>query len=264
MKLLKIFSVGIATLAAAPVLAQPASGNINYEVMQKIDMSQMRIVINGQEVKPGSPDAPADIPDVRSFSMKLSFAGNYGKEEREGGNMMIRRFVGGDGPGAGGPSQVTNLGRPFDETVYVDMADKKYVTVLSVKKEKDIKTYRAEREYKKTPGWQDTDQTKKIAGFTCRKATVPFRNETYTVWYTTDLPFTYSPVNGLAPEKGVVLQIESNRETFKATKIDQKSVSAKEVQPSEQAQTVSADQLDDIRQKALADFRQRMMAEEPR
>ncbi|GAA4454416.1 hypothetical protein GCM10023189_20830 [Nibrella saemangeumensis] len=264
MKLLTMLAAGIATLSAGLVKAQPASGNITYEAMQKIDMSQMRIVINGQEVKPGSPDAPADIPDVRSFSMKLTFAGNYGKEEREGANMVVRRFVGGDGPGAGAAPQVTNLGRPFDETVYVDMADKKYVTVLAVKKDNDTKTYRAEKTYVKTPGWQDSDQTKKIAGFTCRKATVPFRNETYTVWYTTDLPFTYSPINGLAPEKGVVLQIESNRESFRATKVDQKSVSAKDVQPNEQALTVTQEQLDDLRHKALADFRQRMMADEPR
>ncbi len=42
----------------------PTSGKITYEGMRQIDRSQMRMVINGQEVRPrldspGSPDDPA-------------------------------------------------------------------------------------------------------------------------------------------------------------------------------------------------------------
>ena len=251
--------------------AQSTSARINYEAMVKVDLSQMRININGQEIKPGDPNFPADIPDTRSFELKTAFAGNYAKEEQEGGGgaMMIRRSFDGPGgpggPGEGGPAQTTRIEAPFKEKTFLDLANQKVVSVLTVGKDADAKTYRAETPFKKPVDWQITDQTKKIAGYMCHKATVPYKKDTYTVWYTTELPFTYSPVRDLMPEKGVVLMIESNREAYKVTKVDMKAtVSEQDVTPVANANVVSADALKDLRQKAVADFRARIMEQNER
>lgn len=269
MKKLLLLASASLLLHVHPTLAQLASGRITYEGMTKIDPSAMRIVINGQEVKPGSPEFPADIPDTRSFELKFSYAGNFGKEERDGGGaVMVRREIGPGGPGAGGggPIQTTRLTPPIEEQVFVDLAGQKTITVLTVKNgpENSGKTYRAEAPFKRVEGWTETGQMRKISGFTCRKATVPYRGETYTVYYTTDLPLTYSPLRELTPEKGVVLHLESSRESYKATKVSASAVAEKDVQPSPNAEAVSAEKLDDLRQKALADFRQKMFSEAER
>lgn len=261
MKKLLLLTAASLLLHVRPALAQSASGRITYEGMAKIDPSSMRIVINGQEIKPGSPEFPADIPDTRSFELKFSYAGNFGKEERDGGGaVMMRREIGPGGPsaGGGGPVQTTRVTPPFEEHVFVDLTGQKTVTLLTVKTGETAKTYRAEAPFKRVEGWTETGQTRKISGFTCRKATVPFKGQTYTVYYTTDLPLTYSPLRELTPERGVVLQIESEREAFKATKVSASAVAENDVQPAANAETVSAEKLADLRQKALADFRQRM------
>ncbi|KAA9327674.1 GLPGLI family protein [Hymenobacter busanensis] len=259
MKTLLVFLFVLLTLAtglsiAAHAQTAPTSGRIQYEVAQKVDLSQARVVINGQVVKPGSPDFPTDIPDTRTFGMTLSFAGNYAKEERENNAM---RVVQSDGPNSA--PQTTSLGRPYDEAVYIDQQARAVATVVALKTDGTTTTYRTDAPFVKPTGWQETTQTKKIAGFTCRKATVPYQKETYTVWYTTELPFTYSPVKELMPEKGVVLALEGSREQFRATKVDTKPVAEADVRPNAGAQLVSTEQLRDLRDKARADFRQRMM-----
>lgn len=267
MKKLLLLASALLLLHLRPALAQSASGRITYEGMTKIDPSSMRIVINGQEIKPGSPEFPTDIPDTRSFELKFSYAGNFGKEERDGGGaVMVRREIGPGGPGAGGggPIQTTRVTPPFEEQTFVDLAGQKIITVLTIKNGETAKTYRAEVPFKRVEGWTETGQTRKISGFTCKKATVPYKGETYTVYYTTDLPLTYSPLRELTPEKGVVLQLESSREAYKATKVSASAVAEKDVQPAATAETVSAERLADLRQKALADFRQKMFSEAER
>ncbi|MDO7852196.1 GLPGLI family protein [Hymenobacter convexus] len=246
-------------LANGAALAQ-TSGHISYEATQRVDLSKVNIVINGQQVKPGSPDFPTDIPETRSFGLNLAFAGPAAKEQREGG-MTMRTVTMNGGPGdtpANAP-QVTNFARPFEETTYLDLANRATTTVLTVKKDDASTSYRADTPIAPATGWNVTSQTKKIAGYTCRKATVPYKKETYTVWFTTDLPFTYSPVRDLTPEKGVVLALESEQEQFRAAKVDLKSVPAAEVHPVATAQKVTPAELKDLREKALADFRQKMM-----
>ena len=226
------FSLTMSLLAAGAAQAQ-ASGHIRYEATQRIDLSQVRIVVNGQQLKPGSPDFPADLPETRSFGLTLAFAGPAAKEEREGGGMTMRTVTmnGGAGDGPASAPQTTNYARPFEETTYLDLANRATTTVLTVKKDAAATSYRADAPIAAPTGWNVTGQTKKIAGYTCRKATVPYKKETYTVWFTTELPFTYSPVRDLTPEKGVALALESEQQQYTATKIDQKPVAAAEVQP---------------------------------
>ncbi|MCB2406500.1 GLPGLI family protein [Hymenobacter lucidus] len=252
MKKLLLLLSACGTLLAAR--AQTVSGRIQYEAAQKVNPGQMRVMVNGQEVKPGSPDYPTDISDVRNFGLTVSFAGGYAKEERQDGAM---RTVVEGGPGAA--PQMTNLGKPFEEVVYVSQAENKLSTLLSIKKGETTTTYRTDKPLAQAAGWQNSDQTKKIAGYTCRKATVPFKGQFYTIWYTTELPFTYSPVADLLPEKGVVLALENPREQFKASKVALTAVPESQVRPAGQAQTVTPEELKDLKEKARADFRLKLL-----
>ncbi|UFH55858.1 GLPGLI family protein [Spirosoma sp. KNUC1025] len=255
-----VVSCFVAMLITHPILAQTASatwsGQITYEGVRKVDPSQMRIVINGEQVKPGDPNFPTDIPDTRMFGQKVLVSGTYAKESRDEQNAIIR--VRGDG----GPPQTRNIPRPFTEQIFIDLKDLKKVTILTVGKDAEAKTYQAESTIQRVSGWQLTDQTKKIAGYTCRKATVPFNKETYTVWITNELPITYSPIEALTPETGTVLLIEGSKEQFKATKVDTTSPDASAVKPNAQAQIVTPGQLTELRQKAITDFQQQLQLNE--
>lgn len=252
------FALSLGLLTAGTALAQ-TSGRISYEATQRVDLSKVHIVVNGQQLKPGSPDFPTDIPETRSFGLNLSFADGAAKESREAGGALIRTVsMNGDAP-AGPLPQITNFARPFEEATYLDLANRATTTVLTVKKEDATATYRADAPVPAPTGWTLAPQTKKIAGYTCHKATVPYKKETYTIWYTTDLPFTYSPVRDLTPERGVVLALESEQEQYRAAKVDLKPVPAAEVQPAATAQKVTPAELKNLREKALADFRQKMV-----
>lgn len=237
------------------------SGQIAYEVVRRVDPTGMRIVINGEQLKPGDAGFPSDIPDTRTFGQKVSFSGDYAKESRDEENMVVRTVMPGPGTGGGAP-QRTNMGRPFEEKIFVDIKKGMVLTYVTVGKDKDAKTYRAETAIERAPGWQITDQAKKIAGYQCKKATVQYKNEPYAVWFTTELPFQYSPIPALTPEKGVALLIEGTREQFKATKVNTDDIDPKTVAPEMQGELVTKEQLADIRQKAMADFHQKLMSGE--
>ena len=238
-----------------PTLAQ-TSGRIQYEVTKRIDPSTIRVVVDGEVVKPGSPNYPSDIPETRTTGLMLAFAGSYAKETRESGALRTMTTA---TDGAAGVPQTTVLKSPFEETTYVDLPGRAVATVLTVSKDNATTAYRSNAPFVAPSGWTLTHQTRKIAGYTCRKATALYQRETYTIWFTTDLPFTYSPVRELMPDKGVVLQLESEKEQYQATKIDLKAVAEAEVRPLETAQTVTPAELKDLRAKAQADFRQRLM-----
>lgn len=265
-------SVTYLTLAAGLSLTNlfgqaPTSGKITYEGMRQIDRSQMRMVINGQEVRPGSagaPDAPEGMPETMSFTQKLVFSGTMAKEERDRPQGMNFRRTEGSPDGAGAPGgsdrpRTMRMSPPFEQQTFLDLANRQRIDVLTVKKDSTTQVYRSEKPMPAATDWQTASKTKKIAGYTCQKATATRRKQPYTIWYTTELPFTYSPVADLTPPKGVVLQIESDVESFKATGVSSEAVAETAVQPPKDAKVVSADELEEMRRKGMADFRQKMM-----
>ncbi len=286
---LLLFLAGLLTSLLSQAQTPPTSGKITYEGMRRFDPSQMRMVINGQEVRPGSPGAPEPpegMPEVISFAQKLVFAGSMAKEERDRPqNMMMRRTVDGSGAGGGRPRE-ERLAPPFEQTTFLDLANRQRIDVMTIKKDSVSTTYRTAVPMPKAENWEPSDKTKKIAGYLCHKATATAqigrqrdrggrggeaaastatsaKPETYTVWYTTDLPFTYSPIAALTPERGVVLQIESDNESFKATSISTEAVAESAFQPPAGAKLVSSDEMNELRRKAMADFRQKMMTTMP-
>ena len=263
-----ILSLVAAVVTSTLLYGQPpASGKITYEGMRQVDLSQVRMVVNGQEVRPGSPggpELPEGTPDVMSFTQKLVFAGTMAKEERDRQpNMMRRPRDGADASGAPGgenrPPRDRRMNAPFDQQTYLDLANRKRIDVLTVRKDSVSQTFRAEKAMPTATDWTTTGKTKKIAGYTCQKATALRRKQTYTIWYTTELPFTYSPIADLTPPTGVVLQIESDSESFKATGISAEAVAETDVRPPADAKVVSEEEMQDMRKKGMADFRQRMM-----
>lgn len=197
---------------------------------------------------------------VITFNQHFYFSGGKGKLDTE------RPDFGGGRPG-GGPGGQGGQGGPGGQgggrrmrgpggNAYVDLAGKKYLQVFS-KPDDTTKVYFAEEAYAAAKEPKLSDKTKKIAGFSCKKATVTIRNEEYTVWYTQDLPFSYSPINGLLPEgTGVVLSAEGSRRSFTATKVDFKPVTTDLSLPAN-AEKVTEDQLREMRRETMQRFRDR-------
>ena len=113
---------------------------------------------------------------------------------------------------------------------YVDVEDKKVWWVDRRKNppvlvEKELTA----NEEEKT---QETDETRKILDYTCKKLLLKTKkNGTVTIWYTTELPLKAGSPFGSITDKGVVLAMESKRASFKATGIDFTAVDEKEVMP---------------------------------
>ena len=70
-------------------------------------------------------------------------------------------------------------------------------------------------EFKK---WQLTQETKKIAGYICYKATSTKKNIQVVAWYTPQVPVSFGPkeYNGLP---GLILEVENNFRYIRATKL---------------------------------------------
>lgn len=266
--LLVVLLTGLSTLAHAQSAATAPSGKITYEGLRRVDLSRIRMSVNGQDIRPGSGDVPEGVPDVVSFTQKLIFAGSYAKEERDRPQNPMRQNRAGDatsspdgtsanGRPTGGPGM--GMMRMNDQETYLDMANRQRISIMTVRRDSATQRYRTERPFPKADGWETSDKTKKIAGYVCHKATVTRRNAPYTIWYTTDLPFTYSPIADLTPDKGVVLQIESDDESYKAAAVSLEPVDAASLQPPTDVKIISQEELEQIRRKQMADFRQRMM-----
>jgi hypothetical protein len=246
----------IAYSGIAAIAQDKNSGVIDYEVNAKMPQR-------------GGNDGGEGEEQVITFNQHFSFTDGKGKLDTErpdfggrggGGNRFGGQAPAGGGNGPGGPGN----GRPprmrgggFGNLAYVDLTNKKYLQVFS-KPEDSTKTFFAEEDYAAPKDVKLADKTKKVAGYNCKKATVTLRDETYTVWYTQELPFSYSPVNGLLPEaNGVVLAAESNKRSFTAKKVDFKPVATTEIALPPNAEKVSEAQLRDMRRDAMQKFRER-------
>jgi hypothetical protein len=253
MKNLSKTLLGVALVAFSGMTAMAQDKNtgvIDYE-------------INAKMPQRGGAEGDGD-EQVVTFNQHFYFTGGKGKLETERPDFGGRGFGGGrpDGGGQGGNGNGGGRGGRFGGMRgafgggYVDLSGKKYLQVFS-KPEDSTKTYYAEEAFTPAKDAKLSDKMKKIAGYNCKKATVTIRNEEYTVWYTQDLPFSYSPINGLLPDgNGVVLSAEGSRRSFTATKVDFKPVTTNVSLPAN-AEKVTEDQLRDMRREAMQKFRER-------
>ncbi|WPQ64188.1 GLPGLI family protein [Chitinophaga sancti] len=228
------------------------SGVIDYELSQKMP--------------PRGGDGGDEEGQVITIKQHFFFAAGHGKLETERPNFgggMDRQ--GPPPPGEGGeqgPPPGFGGGRfrggfGMMGGGFVDLQSHKYLQTFT-KPDDSTKTYFAEEDFRPAKDVKPGDKTKKIAGYNCKKATVTVRDETYTVWYTTDLPFSYSPVNGLLPEpNGVVLAAESDNRSFTAKKVDFKPIPPEKVSLPGNAEKVSEEEMHKMRQEARDKFRDR-------
>lgn len=279
-----IIAIMLPLLALLTTQAQDkTSGKIEYEVLSRMDLANARVVMVGPggQVTSGSPsDMGADIPDLITTKQVLTFARTKGKLETEGGGgpqfMSMRGatmagsavsartvdIAGPGGPGSGpanfssGPGgPLGSLRPPLSNTTYIDLANKKYLTVTTEKKDSlTSNSWFAEEDYKKSGDIKTSNKTKTIAGFKCQRATVKLGEENFVFWYTTEIPLLFSPVNGVLPAEGVVLSIESNKRSYIAKKIEFKPIEDAEVSLPANAQKVTEEELKAKRRQIMEKF----------
>jgi hypothetical protein len=223
--------------------------------------------LNAKFGRPGG-DGDGSDDQVITLNQHFSFSNGKGKLTTDrpaggfqggpggGGQGGGRNGGGGGYQGGGGGRGGGRMGGMFGGAAYVDLTSKKYLQVMRDMND-TTKYYYAEEDYTPATGVDKSDKTKKIAGYECKKATVTIRDESFTVWYTTDLPFSYSPINGLLPDgNGVVLAAESNRRTFTAKKVDFKAVAATDVALPANAEKITTDQMRDKRRDMMQRMRE--------
>lgn len=280
---MKTVIIALLMLAFSNIQAQQkTSGIIEYEVTSRMDLSGARFVMRGpggQVTQGSAADMPMDIPDLITNKQTLTFSSTKGKLEVEGGGgpQMLsftstmpagaavasraqtvdvagnatggRTFAAGPG-GPGVP-----LRPPLSNTTYIDLANKKYLTVTTEKKDSvTSNSWYAEEDYKNPAEIKTSNKTKTIAGFKCQRGTVKLGEENFVFWYTTEIPLLFSPVNGVLPAEGVVLSIESSKRSYVAKKVEFKPIEDTEVSLPANAQKVTEEELKAKRRQIMEKF----------
>lgn len=260
--LLTLAGLLASSLLAPRATAQPTpptAGRLSYEGMRRLDLDKIKltsITMNGQPVRLEDLGEEMHLPESVGAEKTLFFSGAYAKEDRNLG-LLVR------GAKASAPGAPTPLPKgvliPFLETKYLNLTARTVTTVTTITATNTEYVTPAAPLPTPPAGWQELPQTRRIAGYRCHKVTVPFKKETYTLWVTTELPFAYSPVRELTPAQGVVLALSSDQEAYTATKLTAEPVAEAAVRPSPQARPVTEAALKELRAKAQADQRQRLM-----
>ncbi|WP_046242925.1 hypothetical protein [Hymenobacter terrenus] len=242
-----------------PALAQPAAGRIHYEITSRLDAPKV-IGLDGVVLKPGSPGYP-ELPDAITRGMTLLYGKAYAREEEAEGGIQVL----GNAPESAGATPPPTSQRALDpaafrptfsETIYANLAEHTQMRVIAVGQ---AARYRTEAPYATPADWRETGRRKAIAGLNCREAKATLKGAHYTAWFTTELPFTYSPVREMAPPRGVVLLLENEKQQYRATKLDAKAVAETELQPPSDARLVGPAELAEVRDKAKADFMRQLV-----
>ncbi|MBO9152925.1 GLPGLI family protein [Chitinophaga sp. GCM10012297] len=264
-----------ALLAAEKEAAAQQSGVIEYEVTARMDLSQARIVTvtsDGRRTEGAPEGGMPDMPNLITTKQTLTFSGGKGKLETEGGGgprMMMMSSRGGNvvqrgntvmvpdgapsaGFAPGRPLAGNALRPPVSNMTYIDLQNRKYLTVTEERKDSVLEnTWYSEEDYKAAAELKTSGKTKKIAGYSCRRATVTVGDEQFVLWYTTEIPVTFSPVNGVLPEQGVVLSIESSKRSYVAKKVELKPVPETAVSLPATAKKLTAEELKEKRRAIM-------------
>jgi hypothetical protein len=280
---MKTIITAILLLAVLPEVRaqQKTSGIIEYEVTSRMDLTMARTVMIGPggQVTQGSGADMPDLPDLITSKQTLTFSSTKGKLESEGGggpqilsftsSMPAGAAVAGrtqaiDVAGPGGSTRAFSTGPggpglslrpPLSNTTYIDLANKKYLTVTTEKKDSvTSNSWYAEEDYKNPADIKTSNKTKTIAGFKCQRGTVKLGEENFVFWYTTEIPLLFSPVNGVLPAEGVVLSIESSKRSYVAKKVEFKPIEDTEVSLPANAQKVTEEELKAKRRQILEKF----------
>jgi len=187
---------------------QKTSGVIYYT--QVIDTKAMRAGAEGQDQQ-GPRRNGMNMPDKITNKMEMIYNVNGAKLQKS----TVEEDISQQGNQEG--MRVMRFGGNADREVYFSFVDRKITESFELNGEQLL--------LQKALGSSanevvKTDETRKIAGFNCKKVSIKDKNglET-TVWYTNDLAFSASPVPALWTE-GVVLGVENLRMKYYASSIE--------------------------------------------
>jgi len=155
-------------------------GVLEYEVTVRINRDNL----------PAEAASNPNIPDAFNFNQKLHVNGNAAKQE------IIWNFPMRTGSNPQQQQRAGNQFRRFMPETFINFAEKKISIVTNIPRDTvNFDKYVVEKNYTATPDLKlDNKKTKKIAGYNCKKATLKTKDDEFTIWYTTDLGFTYSPL----------------------------------------------------------------------
>ena len=244
-KIAKILITAALSLPAAGQVMAQTSGVIDYDVTMEVERRGGGPGGGGFNGGGGGGGDEA-APQVVNFTQHFTFNSQMGKVDV-------------DRPNFGGGR---NFQPPFSNTTYVNVVNKKVLQAVT-EKDGDKKTYYTEDDFV-VPNSVDSSsgKSKKIAGYNCKKAVVKFKEENYTVWYTTELGINYSPVNGLLPGNGVVLSAESDKRSFVASKVSLKPVEDATVALPAGAEKISTEAMREKRRAAMQKMREQFQQQQ--
>lgn len=253
---LLLFTANLA-FAQKPV-ADLTSGTITFSHIEKIDPSRMKVITVGN----GPGDEDRQLPTTINDERELIFAAGFAKFKSQGGRMIMRTVSAGSGGGGqsnieGEREETHEIKLPFESGTFFDMNKKAKISLFINRPEgKPEEAFYYETPFLTPENFEIGKKTKKILGYTCKKATVKKKDETVTVWFTDEIDFTFSPIAEYTPPAGFVLEIESADESFKAEKLDVKTpVPTADLLIPGGAKKVSKEEFEKKRREAMDSFR---------
>ncbi|HYK77241.1 MAG TPA: GLPGLI family protein [Daejeonella sp.] len=225
---------------------QKASGVIYYT--QTTDLRAMA---------QGNPQAQrfagANLPDKITNKFELLYSPKGAKLQRASAEEDISQ------QGGGGEGQrIMRFAGGSEREVFYSPGDSKVTESLEMNGEQLL------IENKLGSGSTDfvkSDETKKIAGFDCKKVTIKDKSgQENIIWYTTDLPFVASPMPAFWTE-GVVLGIENKRIQYFASSIEYTKVKDSELALPKKGKLITQEEFqakqDEMRKRMQEQFRSR-------
>jgi len=216
----KMFFAGLSLMIATSLHAQQKEGKVVYERTMQI---QIQINDNDQ--------LASMLPKSRTDKFELSFGNNQSLLKHVEEEQQNDEF-------GGGGMQIKMMGPGMDDIIYCnydkagrveqrELFGKKFLVTDSIRK----------------LNWKMSDDTKTIAGYTCRKAVAQRYSKRMTMnidnsvmekkeindtsnivaWFTMDIPVSAGPeVPGQLPGLILALDINDGRMTYVATSVSQK------------------------------------------
>lgn len=216
---------------------------LKYEVIRQLSGDQQR-GFRGNSDNEGDSGGPTTVTDDRIIYFKDTLA-TY---DKLGSRMrMFRQRSNNDG----GPQ----FKMPFEEKTYYDMKNKREINYITFIKDDGNEYYHMVEPVELKGEWKEYDKTKKILGFNCKKATIKTPKDTYTIWYTTEAGFNFSPVINLVPPTGLVLKLEGSDISYDAKSYENKLDTSIDFKKPIEGNLVTREELMQKRRAAFEKFR---------
>ena len=216
---------------------------LKYDMIRQINSEQSR-AFRANSDNDGDSGGPTTVNDERTIYFKDTLA-TY---DRQGGRMkMFRQRANSDG--------TNQFKMPFEDKTFYDMKNRLEINYISFIKEEGNEYYHTIEKAELKGEWKDFDKTKKILGFNCKKASIKTLKDTYTIWYTTEAGFDFSPMLNLMPPSGLVLKLEGSDISFDATSFEKKMDSSVDFKKPNEGKLVTKEELMQKRRDAFEKFR---------